>query len=79
MFSDLAKVKELREMATLNFACFDECLELKEIDEELFEEAWNENWSSIESWDYFERKLVEKKTKLLKNEIRRLSECSKIL
>ena len=37
-------------MVALNFACFDECLELKELDEELFESACNENWNSNESW-----------------------------
>ena len=55
----ISKFNALKEMVALNFACFDECLELKELDEELFESACNENWNSNEAWDYFEKGLLE--------------------
>ena len=58
--TNLNKLSELREIATLNFYAFDECEhELKEINEELYKEAWENNVSSVEAWDYFENRLME--------------------
>lgn len=34
-------------------------IDLKEIDEELYTEAWENNWGSIDAWDFFETRLIE--------------------